>query len=1042
MATATSRILAFLALSFLAGAPLPALAVSLERITGLPFTAGESGNLDTAVTAATPDGRFLLISTLATNLKAGFADTNGLPDLLVYDREQASWDWITVHYLDPQRPALGNGITDGAISADGRFVAFASSGRQHAPGTTGSSFAHVYLFDRQTRVTTKVTFPAGNPLGHGNGSSSQPRLSADGRYLAYHSDATNLVAGSDTNGSFDVFQYDRLSGANTLVSHANGAPTTAAQTFSTFQGMSADGRYILLQSRATNLVAGFVDNNGAGADDIYLWDRDTNSAQLVSRSAASPLAGAAGSALFGRLSADGSRVAFASSAGNLVAGFTDRNGAETDAYVFERATGAMQLVSTLSATAGHDGEVRPTAISADGAYVFFLSRAADVLPGLVRPADNGYGVFRFKTADRVTALINHRASQPTAIALGSELSGLVPAPDGEALLLENAGAELVAGQSGGGFRQIFAYDMSTGSARLLSHVAGQPLAGAPGELGTLSADHRSATFFSNAPDLVAGDRPDSQYDAFHYDLDLDQVSRLSSAAGSGRTLSWNIYRLLQSLPTAGLFLFHTTSLAPVLPGIDDQAGLDPVLFDPRTHGFTALVAPGGATPSGDSQATFLADGVNFLLRSTAVGLAPGVTDGNGGADLYAGNRTRGGLSLISSSGATATTTGNGAVGTHLVFSANGRFVAYDTLASDAVAGASDANGVEDVVLQDRQLGTRLLISRAATPALQSANARSYPIAFSADGERLLFASYASNLISGFVDSNGGGYDLFLYRRGSGATTLVTHASGSATQTGDFGATFGQLSADGSRVFFASTALNLIPGLVDNSGGLTDVFTYDTATGVIGLLSHRPGAPLATANGDSRPAAITPDGRFVLVSSSATDLISGGTFNPPIAYNLYLHDRQLDRTTLLTSRAGQPLVAVSANYNVPISLSDDARYVVFQSDASNFLAGQMVDALAFTPNLFRIDRGTAERSLLSRSLASPLTTGDQDASEVVFGPGAAEALLVSTSTNLTLHQPAHWPELYLADLTGGGSALWSDGFETGDTTLWSATVGGN
>ncbi len=153
------------------------------------------------------------------------------------------------------------------------------------------------------------------------------------------------------------------------------------------------------------------------------------------------------------------------------------------------------------------------------------------MPGLVRPADGDFGLFRFDTGTRAMALINHQAGQPTAIALGGGTAVQI-APDGEALLFVNTGSELVAGQTGSG-RQTFAYDVATGAARLVSHAAGNPLAGALGEPAALSADHRFAAFGSTAPNLVAGDRDDGLYDAFLYDLEGPAVQRLSSAAAAG-----------------------------------------------------------------------------------------------------------------------------------------------------------------------------------------------------------------------------------------------------------------------------------------------------------------------------------------------------------------------------------------------------------------------------------------------------------------------------------------------------------------------------
>ncbi len=182
---------------FLRAAPLPALEVELERVTGKPFAAGESGNFVSQVLQMSPDGRFLLIQSRATNLMTGILDTNGENDLLVFDRETGGFDLVTRSYGDASRTALSQ-IGTAAMSADGRFVAFSSSGHPHAPGSTGQMY-QIYLYDRVSETTVKVTHPPGNPQGHGNGASwIGLTVSQDGRYVAYESDATNLAAGPDS----------------------------------------------------------------------------------------------------------------------------------------------------------------------------------------------------------------------------------------------------------------------------------------------------------------------------------------------------------------------------------------------------------------------------------------------------------------------------------------------------------------------------------------------------------------------------------------------------------------------------------------------------------------------------------------------------------------------------------------------------------------------------------------------------------------------------------------------------------------------------
>ena len=1023
----------------LATAPLGALGVEVARVTSVPFVPGAGSEWPSRVLAMTPDARFLLMDTLATTLVAGFPDTNGATDLLVYDREAGQLEWITFSVLDDRLPALSQ-IVDATLSGDGRFVAYSSAGRRHARGTQGYQIYQVYLFDRQSRTTVKVSHPPGDPLGHGSSHSSGAFLSHDGRYLAYQSVATNLTSGADGNGGPDVYCYDRLTGVSTLVSHSFAAPGNTASTPSILAGISADGRFVLLRSNAANLVEGFVPG-AASQDNLYLWDRESNSSLLASHTPASPLAGLNSGILASQLSADGSRAAFATYATNLIAGFSDGNGPnQPDVYVYERATGAVQLVSGISATQSQSLGSSLAGLSADGRRVLFYSKAADAIPGLIRPADNGDGLFAFDTGTRAVALINHRAGQPATVALGGASAARI-SPSGEALLFVNSGTELVAGQVAGSERQLFAYDLAAGTARLLSHLPGRPLEGTSGEYPIgLSADHRYAAFSSNSSELAALDQNNGNQDAFLYDLDRGAVRRLSTTASSGLMASKGRFEQLESIPAAGLFLFHAENVTPLLPSITDHGGFDPLLFDPRTGALTALVAPGGATPDGESRATFAADGLTFLLRSTGSGLVPGMVDGNGGgADLYAGNRTRGGLELISSSGASASTSGNGGIGGHLAISASGRFVAYDTVASNAVAGVSDSNGATDVVLHDRQLGTRALVSRAAGTAA-AANSSSQPLAISADGELLLISSFATDLVSGFTDLNGPLGDLYLYRRSSGSLTLVSHAAGSSTQSGDSDSSWtGLLSADGRFVYFVSRARNLVPGMVDRNGNGYDVFVLATETGAISLVSHAAGQPLLGADGDAELVAISADGRYALLGSRAKQLIGPAGDFPTSFRQTFVYDRLRDRISLISHPPGLPFSSLLFS-SPPAAMSGDGRFVAFQTDAPNVVAGQTLDGLENRPNLFVADRATGETTLLTRSLEGPAATSNGQSHSLALGPGSRQAMFLSQATNLAPHHGAVVFEIHAADLSAGGSEVFSDGFELGDSSLWSKTYG--
>src|SRR5947209_1614213 len=245
----------------------------------------------------------------------------------------------------------GNDVSLGsALSADGRFVAFDSAATDLVAGDT-NGVSDVFVHDRQTGTTERVSVASDG--AQGNGSSGlvtfafPPALSADGRFVAFVSFATNLVA-SDTNGATDVFVHDRQTGTTERVSVASdGTEGNAASAGAT---LSADGRFVAFHSAATNLVAG--DTNGT--NDVFVHDRQTGTTERVSVNGFS-----AGPAL----SADGRFVAFHSTATNLVAG--DTNGA-TDVFVHDRQTGTTERVSVASdGTQGNDASSYP-ALSADG----------------------------------------------------------------------------------------------------------------------------------------------------------------------------------------------------------------------------------------------------------------------------------------------------------------------------------------------------------------------------------------------------------------------------------------------------------------------------------------------------------------------------------------------------------------------------------------------------------------------------------------------------------------------------------------------------
>ena len=272
----------------------------------------------------------------------------------------------------------GNGSSEyAAISADGSYVAFHSGATNLVLGDTNGR-DDVFVYHRQTAVTQRVSLSSAD--AQGNSDSLHPALSNDGRYVAFDSNASNLVS-SDTNVRVDVFVRDRQTNTTERVSLSSGG--VEGNDTSWYPAISGDGRFVAFQSFASNLVSGDSNN----VEDIFVRDRQTATTTRVSL-ATDGTQGNGGSWDVA-ISATGRYVAFASDASTLVAGDTNGFG---DVFVRDRDTdgdgifdeaGSVSTtrVSVSGAGAQSNGESYYAAISAEGRYVAFSSGASNLVTG-------------------------------------------------------------------------------------------------------------------------------------------------------------------------------------------------------------------------------------------------------------------------------------------------------------------------------------------------------------------------------------------------------------------------------------------------------------------------------------------------------------------------------------------------------------------------------------------------------------------------------------------------------------------------------------
>jgi Tol biopolymer transport system component len=267
--------------------------------SGAEATGGDS--LGAAISA---NGHFVVFRSAATDLVNN--DTNGVLDIFVHDRKTRKTRRVSVASNGAQ--ALGGASNTPAISADGRFVAFHSFSDDLVAGDN-NGVADVFVHDRKKRKTTRISVSTGGV--EGDKASSGAAISGDGRFVAFKSDATNLIA-SDTNMKGDIFVHDRKTKKTKRVSvRSNG---DERDDTSWEPDISANGRYVAMYSFATNLVA----NETNSVQDVFVRDRKKRKTKRVS--VRTNGAQANGLSHHPAISNDGRFVTFASEAKNLVKG--------------------------------------------------------------------------------------------------------------------------------------------------------------------------------------------------------------------------------------------------------------------------------------------------------------------------------------------------------------------------------------------------------------------------------------------------------------------------------------------------------------------------------------------------------------------------------------------------------------------------------------------------------------------------------------------------------------------------------------------------
>ncbi len=771
----------------------------LNNITTLVSisTNGHPGNAASWNAVATPDGQLVAFVSAANNLVGN--DTNGMADVFVRDLQAGTTRLVSVGAKAPTSTTVLSFSDTPAISDDGRYVAFYSSGTNLVSGVSRSG--EVYVRDLLTDTTALASTDARTLFqsvsGSTNAVSCNLRLSADGNYVAFQA-VTNTPTGISARGI--ILRYNLSTGLTDLI-HTNAYSPLVGYQYYDHLDMTPDGRFVAFVANVTG-VAG---TNTA----VYLWDSQTGTNTLVSAktngvvpalafcdsarvssngqfvtftSTATDLVtnalsgefhlyrrdvlagtttlvdintsgvGAGGDVLSAPLlSADGSLVFFESSGNALVA--NDRN-REMDIFMRDANAGTTTLISAHhpsmgSASPNGSSSITAQAISADGRFIAFRSDADNLVIGDTNQLLDVF-VRDLTTGSNVLVSVSSSGAQGNGLSIEPAISG-----NGRFVAFTSTAANFFAGDANK-LSDVFVRDLQTGTTLPVSVIAsGASTANGESYAPTISADGRYVLYRSTAGNLAVGSTSTGTENLFLRDRQLGTNYGLTANSGhftSTMTADGRFVAFCDSSTASSGKIYVWDSLLArriatntASSGISTSIGISP--NGNRIVYFTSFASSSVSVWYSGLNNTILAGypgsgpGLRFSSDSRKVvySLKPSQL-GTSISQVYLYDFVTG-INTLVSRGIYAVGVTNGHASSPDI-SADGRFVVYRCFANDLVGG--DTNGVSDVFLYDSVTGinTRLSANIAGSPG---DNTRSATAFFNGDIRTLVFRSFAANL---------------------------------------------------------------------------------------------------------------------------------------------------------------------------------------------------------------------------------------------------------------------------------------------------------
>lgn len=906
----------------------PAIAQwDVELVSGAPPSTSAGGESH-AVGMGSTDGRWILFGSRAADLVAGVDDDNGEEDVFLHDRVLASTHLVSRSAETGFRTAAGRSWPS-AISRNGRWIVFESTARDvDTDFKPGPYHDHgVFLYDR-TSGTTHL-------LSHAPGKRDTPEYVSSGLHVeAVSDDGNSVLLGGKPFGldpglqewhADQVAQYRRDTGITRLITHLAADSTLPSENGGQARGQSGDGRYVLFDSKATDLLAGLVDTNQRS--DVFLYDYADGTTRLLSASdTAGQTANKQSTAV--SISNDGKRIVFNSCATDLPADAEENFFDDCGGYLFESDSAQLQR---LVAFRLRDEVV---SLSEDARWMLFV-------------AQDGLQL-RDRNSDQ-TWIVDHVAGLPTQSA-GIYRSQMSMSADGRRVLYRSTAEGIVPGMASPPHRpRLYLYSRDTASNRWIAEPEPADLSDAH---VSMSADGGWVLFESANDGVVAQDR-NVATDVFLHDVGAAATRLVSRRAAHGVATRPG-GTSLQIMSDDGRWLVLDISVEQ-----DDGGGLQSqtVLRDVRSH-VDVVLGRSSAEEDGDGYAidvkAISPDGRWLLIESGQPGLVPGVTLPTFSRPVaYIYDRATRRYELLSHADAAS---GQARPGTALDLSNDGRFVLFSMDVDVEIDGL--VRGMPQLFLLDRSDGTRRLVSNAwGEPQTPSDTHIIHRARISADGSWIAFDSDATNLtetpIVGFLRGDVYHVDTTTWTR-----TILTSPLIGYRQENERVALAG-LSDDGTRVLFETNAPAIVPGATDTNDR-HDVFLHDAGTGQTQLVSHHEGDVLKASTHGGAQSTLSADGSTVLFASRAFDIDADAGGADP--FQFFTYDVSMQRARAL------PHTRWSPDASHPIS-ADGARIAYPMSSTPH----EPSPTLQHGTHLLVHDRNTQAVELVAESSKRPLYT---------------------------------------------------------------------